>query len=122
MAGRARRVSRARSGSAALPLICLLALSALLVPACGNEPKKKADPEVSATPTSASPSPSVPVADPEHAVDPPGPFMGALVRADILIYAPSPSPSTWCTGSTGSRGLPTPSSSPWLRSPSRTGC
>ena len=78
----ARGTSRARSRLAAL-----LALSALIVPACGSEPKEKADPETSPTPTSASPSPTIPVADPEHAVDPPGPFMGALVRADILIYA-----------------------------------
>jgi hypothetical protein len=86
MAGRARGMSRARSGSAVL-----LALSFLIVPAlagCGGEPKKKADPGATPTSSSLTPGPTVPVADPDHAVDPPGPFTGALVRADILIYAP----------------------------------
>ena len=84
MAGRARGMSRARSGAAVLLTV---SLSLMLAAGCGGEPKKKADPEASPTPTSASPSPTIPVADPEHAVDPPGPFAGALVRADILIYA-----------------------------------
>jgi hypothetical protein len=85
MAGRAHGFARARSG-----LTVLLALS-ILAAACGSEPKKKADPSPSPTSSSASasPSPTVPVADPDHAVDPPGPLKGALVRADILIYAPA---------------------------------
>jgi hypothetical protein len=85
MAGRAHGVSRARSG-----LAVLLTISVLAAAGCGNEPKKKSDPEASPSPTSAGPSPTstVPVADPDHAVDPPGPLKGALVRADILIYAP----------------------------------
>jgi hypothetical protein len=80
MAGRATGITRA--------VVVLLALS-ILAAGCGGDPKKKkAEPSPSATPSSASPSPTVPVADPDHAVDPPGPLKGALVRADILIYAP----------------------------------
>jgi hypothetical protein len=86
MAGRARGNSRARSGLVAL--LCVGLLIGVAAAGCGNEPKKKSDPESSPSPTSASPSPTVPVADPDHAVDPPGPLKGALVRADILIYAP----------------------------------
>jgi hypothetical protein len=85
MAGRERATTRARRGAAALCVLALLSLSA-----CGDEPKKKTDPKGSPSPTSLSPSPSatVPVGDPEHSVEPPGPFAGALVRADILVYAP----------------------------------
>ena len=84
MAGRAHGVTRARSGLAAL--LSVGVMFGLAAAGCGNEPEKKSDPE--APPTSASPSPTVPVADPDHAVDPPGPLKGAVVRADILIYAP----------------------------------
>ena len=65
---------------------------------------------------------TAPVADPEHAVDPPGPFAGALVRADILIYAPeSLSVDVVHRIKAGSRASPTPSSSRWARRRSRTG-
>ena len=35
-----------------------------------------------------APSPRTPVADPEHAVDPPGPRKGSLRPADMLVYDP----------------------------------
>jgi hypothetical protein len=76
-------MTRARSGVAVLCVVSLLGLAG-----CGDEPKKKADPSPSPSSLSPSPSETAPVGDPEHSVDPPGPFNGALVRADILIYAP----------------------------------
>jgi hypothetical protein len=49
-------------------------------------------PAASSSPSKPPPDPpssrAVPVADPEHAVDPPGPRKGALARADVLVYDP----------------------------------
>ncbi len=66
----------------------------VLVPACGSSPAD--DPEVV---PSEAPSPSAPiteptsettapVADPEHAVDPPGPVETPLEQADVLLVDP----------------------------------
>ncbi len=66
---------------------------ALLVTACGGEPS---DPPQSPSPSALSPTTdragqqasdvsSTPVADPDHAVDPPGPREGVLVGADLMI-------------------------------------
>ena len=65
-----------------------------LAPACGSSPAK--EPEAapnesgpsSATATEPSDEPQTPVADPEHAVDPPGPVQTPLERADVLIVDP----------------------------------
>lgn len=86
----ARRVRRARTAVAAGVVLALLGLSA-----CGGEPGGEnagAEPSGSGSTSSSSPSPTgtVPVADPDHAMDPPTPLEGPLVRADILIYASEP--------------------------------
>jgi hypothetical protein len=62
----------------------------LLVTACGGgapaTPEPTASTPTPAAPTSSStPSGQTPVADPSHAVDPPGPRKGALVLADLMI-------------------------------------
>ena len=62
----------------------------LLVTACGGgapaTPEPTASTPTPAAPTSSStPSGQAPVADPSHAVDPPGPRKGALVLADLMI-------------------------------------
>ena len=87
-----RRVRAAASGS-------LVASLLLLATACGGEsPASPADPSSTSSPTSTpttkpttkpskSSSESPTVADPEHAVDPPGPRKGALVYADLMIKA-----------------------------------
>ncbi len=73
----------------------LIALAAGLVlsfaTACGGA---DADPDAapssrapSGEPTS-TPSNTTPVADPEHAVDPPGPRRGPIVAADMLVFSP----------------------------------
>jgi hypothetical protein len=65
-----------------------------LAPACGNSPAKEPDgapPESgpsSATASEPSAEPETPVADPEHAVDPPGEVETPLERADMLIVDP----------------------------------
>jgi hypothetical protein len=76
----------------ALAVLCAgLSTVALLAAGCGDDAKKAAgasptsSPAASSTPSSGDPAG---VADPEHSVEPPGPFTGALVRADILVYAP----------------------------------
>lgn len=71
-----------------------------IVTACGDSPAKEPDaaPREStapsatstrpATPTSPTDEMTPPVADPEHAVDPPGPFQSPLEQADMLIVNP----------------------------------
>ncbi len=86
----ARGVRRARTAAVGAAAATLLAAAA----GCSDEAAKK-QPEAapsastSTSASSASPRPTVtvPVADPEHAMDPPGPFEGALVVADILVYS-----------------------------------
>src|SRR6476660_7567189 len=83
---------RGRRELAAFALPTVLALSA----ACtGTNAEDAADPAASGSPSSASASSSpgtgdsssaAPVADPQHAVDPPGPRKGALGLADVLVY------------------------------------
>jgi len=96
---------RGRRALAAFTLPTVLALTA----ACGGSDARQAtDPTTSpgststspgtTTRTSATPDPgssATPVADPSHAVDPPGPRKGALGLADVLVYnGDSLSPST----------------------------
>ena len=78
---------RVRRALAALALPTVLVLTA----ACtGTNADEASDPPSSpGSPGSASPTGSgsaVPVADPEHAVDPPGPRKGVLGIADVLVY------------------------------------
>lgn len=82
----------ARGGRRALVVLATLGM---LAAACGTESDKDprdAKGKPSPTTSSAKPSPTVtvPVADPDHAVDPPGPFEGALVVSDILVYSGKP--------------------------------
>src|SRR4029453_18383398 len=56
-----------------------------------TDPTGASSPAAPPSTSSASPSPSstvAPVADPEHAVDPPGPRRGNLGQADVLVYDP----------------------------------
>jgi hypothetical protein len=83
------------------PLVMLVA-TACQDPSAGNvgdpdptSASSAADPgspAASSSPSKPPPDPpsssAVPVADPEHAVDPPGPRKGALARADVLVYDP----------------------------------
>lgn len=74
----------------AVALGCALLLCALLA-GCGGSPADDPDPEPSGTPTSAAPTTpgsGTPVADPEHAVDPPGPFEPPLENPDVLLVNP----------------------------------
>ena len=61
----------------------------LLAPACGSDapatPEPSASTPTQSAPSSSTPSEAAPVADPAHAVDPPGPRKGALVLADLMI-------------------------------------
>ncbi|KQY57485.1 MULTISPECIES: M15 family metallopeptidase [unclassified Nocardioides] len=82
---------RRRATAAALTLVC----AATLLGACGDKGDGKDEPgDAKSSPTS-TPSPSrsgsgVPVADPDHAVDPPGPLKESLEIADILVYSTKP--------------------------------
>ena len=83
------------------PLVMLVA-TACQDPSAGNagdpdptSATSAADPSSpagSSSPAEPPPDPpsstAAPVADPEHAVDPPGPRKGALARADVLVYDP----------------------------------
>lgn len=66
-----------------------------LAPACGSSPANEPDAAPSesgpssATATEPSEEPKTPVADPEHAVDPPGEVQTPLERADMLIVDPN---------------------------------
>src|SRR6478735_10569225 len=83
---------RGRRALAAFALPTVLALSA----ACtGTNAQDAPDPATSGSPSSGTPSSgtptgdgssAAPVADPQHAVDPPGPRKGALGLADVLVY------------------------------------
>jgi hypothetical protein len=72
---------------------CWLAAGLLLLaPACGGDAPAVPEPYTSTSSApSSSPAPTdssggaAPVADPAHAVDPPGPRKGALVLADLMI-------------------------------------
>lgn len=79
MAGRARR--------AVVAALALAVVAAGCGDAGGAKPKAKPSGSESASPR---PTASVPVADPDHAMDTPGPLEGPLVPADILIYASEP--------------------------------
>ena len=65
-----------------------------LAPACGDSPAKEPDAAPSesgpssATASEPSDEPSTPVADPDHAVDPPGKVQTPLEQADMLIVDP----------------------------------
>jgi hypothetical protein len=83
------RVGRVRCAVTALGCVGLLAIA----PACGSSPADEPATEPSASgstsgsPTAPSAEPSG-VADPEHAVDPPGPFQSPLELADVLLVDP----------------------------------
>ncbi len=78
---------RARRAVSALACAALLAA----VPACGDSPadEPEAGPSGSGSPsasaTEPSSEPTAPVADPDHAVDPPGPVETPLENADALL-------------------------------------
>lgn len=83
---------RRRLFAAATAAVCALSLAA-----CGPDKKDDAgdDPNASGSASSSSsestsPSADYPVADPEHAVDPPGPLEESLEIADILVYSTKP--------------------------------
>ncbi|KRF12457.1 hypothetical protein ASG90_15960 [Nocardioides sp. Soil797] len=87
---------RRRALAAALVMTCALTMAA----ACGDKDANKKD-DASATGSSSSdtsespsestsPSQDYPVADPDHAVDPPGPLEDSLEIADILVYSTKP--------------------------------
>jgi hypothetical protein len=62
-----------------------------LAPACGSSPPDQPEPapsESAMTSTSPTDEPTPTVADPEHAVDPPGPVETPLERADALLLNP----------------------------------
>ncbi|WP_067430313.1 M15 family metallopeptidase [Nocardioides jensenii] len=85
---------RRRATAAALATVCALSLLA----ACGDKDGDKADADPSSSQsasqsTGGTPSESgdaIPVADPEHAVDQPGPLKESLEIADILVYSTKP--------------------------------
>lgn len=64
----------------------------LLLGACSgpNEPDPDADPAASSSSSEPSAEPTVPVADPAHAVDPPGPRKDRLWSADVLVQWDKP--------------------------------
>lgn len=71
---------------------CLLSLAVLVAGCSGAAP---GDPGVSGTASeggspSSSRTPEAPVADPEHAVDPPPKFSGVAAPADMLVYDQHP--------------------------------
>jgi hypothetical protein len=74
MAGAVRRVRG----------VAVLLAGVLVLASCGSDGDSQG--KSGDKPSSPSPSVTVPVADPDHAVDPPPPFKGALVPADILVY------------------------------------
>jgi hypothetical protein len=90
MEGSAMRIRRAVTAA------CVAVVA--LAPACGNSPAKEPEsaPSGSATSTATSTEtstaptdePTAPVADPEHAVDPPGPVETPLENADSLLLNP----------------------------------
>ncbi len=76
-------------GAAMVPCL-LLATAGCNGSSQAEEPTTPSTPSTSAAAASSSPSESVaPVADPEHAVDPPGPRKGAIVSADVLVFSPN---------------------------------
>jgi hypothetical protein len=81
-------------GSGRVARAATLACLAALLSACGSSPadEPEAKPEASdsstASPTEPSSEPTTPVADPEHAVDPPGEVQTPLENADMLIVDP----------------------------------
>src|SRR3990170_3725503 len=87
---------RARGVAAATAVLCLLAVTS-----CGTDTARDVDP-AGATPSSetpasqkptrgSSPTPTaVPVADPDHAVPPPGALEDRLYRPDVLIFDQEP--------------------------------
>lgn len=82
----AHGVRRARTRRALAAALLMLAVAA-----CGEDGDK--DPEAAPSDgASASPSDTatIPVADPEHSVEPPGPFQGPIRLADILVYDDQP--------------------------------
>jgi hypothetical protein len=81
---------RMRRALGAVGLVALLVAAACSDPAGGqDEPDSAEESSTSATPTTAVPTPSV-VADPEHSVDPPGPFEPPLTLADMLVTSDAP--------------------------------
>ena len=89
---------RGRRALAAVALPLVLALTAACDAVDARRPTTRAATPADrprARPATAGPArrtgrPPPPVADPEHAVDPPGPRTGALGPADILVYSPDP--------------------------------
>lgn len=71
---------------------CLLSLAVLVAGCSGAAPE--GEPGVDGTASEGSPSssrtPEIPVADPEHAVDPPPKFSGVAAPADMLVYDQHP--------------------------------
>ena len=78
---------RGRRAVAALALPAVLALTA----ACTSTSAKDTDPGLGGGPSSATPvrhsASASAVADPDHAVDPPGRLTGRLYAADMLVYS-----------------------------------
>jgi len=82
-----RRTKRAVSAMVCATLVALAS-------SCGSSPAEEPEAEPSesdtpsASPTESTAKPTTPVADPEHAVDPPGPFQSPLEPADVLLVDP----------------------------------
>ena len=77
-----------RARRAGTALLCAALVAA--VSSCGSSPAGEpatgpTSRPTSSAPTSPSPDSTAPVADPEHAVDPPGPVETPLERADALL-------------------------------------
>lgn len=80
---------RRRVIAAATAAVCALSLAACGGDTSDDEPEgEPSASESAASPT--TPSSDYPVADPEHAVDPPGPLEESLEIADILVYSTKP--------------------------------
>ena len=78
---------RGRRALAAFALPTVLALTAACTGTSAEEAQDPATPRPTAAgPSGTTSSSAAPAADPEHAVDPPGPRKGALGLADVLVY------------------------------------
>ncbi len=78
---------RGRRALAAFALPTVLALTAACTGTNAEEAQDPATPRPTpAGPSGTTSSTAAPAADPEHAVDPPGPRKGALGLADVLVY------------------------------------
>ena len=102
MASYAEPVRGRGTNGAALALVGVLALAGCTGDAAGSDPAPQPSAATESTPSPPPPSGSesatsgrdsrtaVPVADPEHAVEPPGPLEDRLYRPDMLIFDREP--------------------------------